>query len=155
MHVPEALTHLGNCYRYGKLGLVKSAKKAVRLYARAAELGDTEATMFLGVSHHNGDGVKLNTRKAAKFYHMAADRGQTKALVLLGELMYQNKDFSESVRFFGLAAARGSPSAPYSLAGHYQYGKGVPKDLDEARRLFALAAARGWEEAEEALAKLG
>ena len=155
MHVPEAMTQLGRYYQYGKLGLVKSEKKAMRLYARAAELGDTEATMFLGFLHQNGDGVKLNTRKAAKFYQMAADGGQTKAMVFLGWLMHQKKDFSESARLFGLAAARGSPFALYCLGDHYQYGKGVPKDLDEARRLFALAAAKGCTEAEEALAKLG
>ena len=156
MGVPEAITSLGNTYRDGKLGLVKSAKKAARLYERAAELGDVDAMTNLGTLYGFGNGVKMNKKKAAKLYRMAADAGHTSALVLLGGLMHQKKDFSESVRLFGLAAARGSSIALYNLADIYQYGKGVPKDLDEARRLFVLAAAKGRTEAEtRLLAMLG
>ena len=33
--VPEAITFLGNAYRYGELELVKSDKKAAKIYKRA------------------------------------------------------------------------------------------------------------------------
>ena len=45
--VPEAITHLGNAYREGRFGLVKSYKKAAKMYRRAVELGNVDAMAVL------------------------------------------------------------------------------------------------------------
>ena len=74
--VPEALNSLGLAYRGGALDLVKSGKKAVKLFKRAVELGDVEAMMNLGNQYEWGDGVKQNTIKAIQLYRMASDRGE-------------------------------------------------------------------------------
>ena len=46
--VPEAISFLGSAYHHGLYGLVKSAKKAAKIYRRAVELGDVDAMVFLG-----------------------------------------------------------------------------------------------------------
>ena len=47
--VPEAITFLGDAYRNGLLGLVKSDKKAAKIWKRAVELGSVDAMVHLGI----------------------------------------------------------------------------------------------------------
>ena len=164
MQVPEAMTQLGGHYCDGKLGLVKSGKRAARLYERAVELGDVEAMSNLGTLYATGNGVKLSKKKSANFYRMAADAGNTAAQYNLGTRSYNAGDFSEAMRLYGLAAAQGHTNSEYELAVCYETGRGVPVNfgeaaplcahLDEAKRLYALAAAKGHERAKSMLANL-
>ena len=163
MDVPEALTSLGLYYRDGQYGLVKSATKAVKLFERAVELGNVNAMTWLGFAYEIGEGVKLSKKKASKFYRMAADRRHAAARCNLGILRYENANFDQAVRLFGLAAAQGLTHAEYMLGLCLEHGLGVPTkdsstkqgDLDEAKRLYALAAAKGYEQAKDRLANLG
>ena len=79
--VPEAITQLGSAYRAGSYGLVKSSKKAAKLYKRAVELGDVDAMVHLGNLYVDTTptGIKLDRKKAARLYRMAADRGHIAA----------------------------------------------------------------------------
>ncbi|KAH8072551.1 hypothetical protein JL720_11116 [Aureococcus anophagefferens] len=82
--VPEAITFLGNAYRLGRLGLVKSDKKAAKIYRRAVELGNVDSMVFLGELFKDGLGVKLDKKKAERLYRMAADRGDVVAQCKIG-----------------------------------------------------------------------
>jgi hypothetical protein len=53
--VPEAITFLGSAYRRGGLGLVKSDKKAAKIYRRAVELGNVDAMLKLYEAQANGE----------------------------------------------------------------------------------------------------
>jgi hypothetical protein len=66
--VPEAITHLAESYRDGTLGLVKSMKKAAKLYKRAVELGDVSAMLALGLFYAKGQGVKSDMKKARQLW---------------------------------------------------------------------------------------
>jgi len=140
--VPEALNSLGLAYRGGALDLVKSGKKAVKLFKRAVELGDVEAMMNLGNQYEWGDGVKQNTIKAIQLYRMASDRGDARAQCFLGCILREMGDYEEAVKFFRLSADQGFADSEYDLACCYAHGQGLDVDLDEAERLMRRAAAK-------------
>ena len=79
--VPEAICELGYVYQFGWHGVVRSGKKAEKLYKRAVELGNVDAMWFLGYLYADTapTGIKLDRKKAARLYRMAADRGHIAA----------------------------------------------------------------------------
>ena len=143
--VPEAITALAVCYRDGDYGLVKSAKKAAKLYKRAVELGDVKAMTSLGVYYKNGRGVKMDEAKAKQLYRMAADRGDYIAQMNLGGLLLSEKNDDEAYRWFLLAAQQGFTAAELQVGIAHCNGWGVAKDYAEAKRWFLRAAAKGCE----------
>ena len=156
-NVPEAIKDMGDSYFYGKLGLVKSPKKAVRLYERAIDLGDVSAMYFLALLYSEGaTGVKLDKKKAAHLLRMAADRGYAKAQCKLSALHANTvpRDIDEAVRLCRLAAAQGLTEAQFNLAIVHATGDGVTRNLEEAMRLLLLCAAKGHSGADEQLAEV-
>lgn len=151
--VPEAINYLGNVYRDGDLGL-KSAKKAVKLYKRAFELGDVIATLNLGYAYHLGEGVKRNEKKGVQLYRMAANRGCARAQANLADaLLQQGSDESEreAFEYYMLSAAQGFTDAIYMVARCYLNGTGTEVDFVEGKRWLERAAAKGDKEAIRAL----
>ena len=152
--VPEAVHKLGDWYLYGRLGLKKSGKKAVRLYQRASDAGMVDAMLDLGRLYDSGNGderpVRLDKTKALELFRKAADTGSAKgqyhiALCLMGAPEYPETDEEkkkESFRFMKLSADQGMVAAQMLLARMYLIGFAVDTDLVEARRLCELAAAR-------------
>jgi hypothetical protein len=152
--VPEAITHLGHAYRGGHFGLVKSDKKAAKIYRRAVELGNVVAMTSLGALHNLGSGVKLDKKKAEELYRMAADRGDVFGQINLGSLLYSEKKFEEAFRYYALAADQGHTRGEHNLGCFYRDGTGTEVDLGKARYWFERAAAKGHERAKAILADL-
>ena len=152
--VPEAIASLGTAYQYGRLGLVKNAKKAAKIYRRAVELGAVDAMNNLGTLYENGSGVKLDKKKAERLYRMAADRGEADAQDNLGAFLHSEKKFEEAVRYFMLSADQGYTHAETNLGCCYGDGTGTEVDLSKARYWLERAAAKGNERAKAILAHL-
>jgi TPR repeat protein len=154
--VPEAITCLGEAYYGGGMGLVKSDKKAAKIWKRAVELGYTHAMVFLGLMYQGGSGVKLDKKKAERLYRAAADRGYAYGQTNLGLLLYSEEKFEEAFRYFALAADQGHAHAENSLGICYEVGlgTGTEVDLGKARYWFERAAAKGYERATWNLARL-
>ena len=152
--MPEAISCLGSAYYYGHYGLVKSYKKAAKIYRRAVELGEVRATNGLGLLYKNGSGVKLDKKKAERLYRMAADRGDAVAQSKLAFLLHSEERFEEAFRYYALAANQGDAFAENNLGCCYYYGNGTEVDLGKARYWLERAAAKGNELAEEALTGL-
>jgi len=152
--VPEAITNLGCAYRRGRLGLVKSDKKAAKIWKRAVELGDVEAMRDLGFMYETGSGVKLDKKKAERLFRMAADRGDAVAQNNLGSLLYSEKNYEEAFRYHSLAAGQGYTPGENNLGCCYRHGEGTEVDLGKARYWFERAAAKGFEIATRNLARL-
>jgi TPR repeat protein len=152
--VPEAITCLGIAYREGRLGLVKSDKKAAKIWKRAVELGDVEAMRYLGEMYRKGLGVKLDKKKAERLFRMAADRGDACAQSSLGLLLHSEEKHEEAFRYVALAADQGRTSAELNLGVCYRDGEGTEVDLGKARYWFERAAAKGSEQATKNLADL-
>ncbi|EGB02368.1 hypothetical protein AURANDRAFT_17073, partial [Aureococcus anophagefferens] len=130
---------LGDAYRRGRYGLVKSEKKAAKIYRRAVELGNVDAMIHLGLLYENGSGVKLDKKKAMKLYRAAADRGDAVAQFDLGVLLESEKKFEESIRYYALSADQGDTDAEYCLGLCYRDGRGTEVDLGKARYWFERA----------------
>jgi hypothetical protein len=152
--VPEAITFLGNAYRLGRYGLVKSDKKAAKIWKRAVELGNVDAMRFLAEFYNHGRGVKLDKKKAMQLFRMAADRGSAVAQNILGKLLHSEEKFEESFRYYALAADQGLTAAELVLGCRYLDGEGTEVDLGKARYWLERAAAKGVESAIELLAAL-
>ena len=152
--VPEAIRFLGNAYRCGQYGLVKSDKKAAKIWKRAVELGDVEAMKHLGELYRDGLGVKLDKKKALQLFRMAADRGDAFAQSNLGALLHSEKKVEEAFRYFVLAADQGYAFGEYNLGCCYRDGESTEVDLGKARYWFERAAAKGHETAISELARL-
>ena len=165
---------LGIAYRGGDLGLVKSGKKAAKIFKRAAELGNLSATLNLATLYLYGDGVKLNTAKAMQLFRLVGDRGhgRTPALaqVTIGQICEDSSRHDEALHWYKMAAEQGYTDAESSVGRlilkHCQIQKqrrddeavqgaaGEAEDaaaIDEARRWLRRAAAKGHEGAISAL----
>lgn len=77
--IPEAITDLGSCYGKGKV-TDKNNKKAMRLYLKAALLGDMLALTNIAWFYETGTGVKKNTDIAYHLYKTAAEAGEKHAI---------------------------------------------------------------------------
>ena len=157
--VPEAMNELGEAYvdrKFAKsLRLVLSAKRAVKLWEKAAQLGNAEAMYNLAFSFEKGRGVKLNLKKAMHFYRMSADMGDAVSQKRLGVLLCNLKNFEEGFRYVKLSAEQGWTPGERELGWCYELGDGVDADVQEAKHWFMRAAAKGDEEAKAKLAELG
>ena len=152
--VPEAITFLGIAYREGRYGLMKSDKKAAKIWKRAVELGDVDAMVFLGRLYYFGRDVKRDKKKAERLYRAAADRGDVFGQANLAYLLESEVRFEEALRYYALAADQGLTTGEYNLGCVYENGRGTEVDLGKARYWFERAAAKGHEKATEALAEL-
>ena len=151
--VPEAITELGDLYRDGSNGLVKSMKKSAKFYKRAVELGNVEAMANLGNQYLRGEGVKLDRKKAMELFRMAQNRGHAYASCALANLV-EKDDCLEAFRLYKFAAERGHAIGCYSVGRCYDIGQGTEEDLDEAKRWYERAAANGYEPSRDRLAAL-
>ena len=156
--VAEAMNCLGKLYSQHKLArdfdLVRSAKRAVRLWEKAMELGNVGAMYHLAVAYEDGDGVKLNKKKAMHFYRMAADRGCALSQTCLAEMLCESGNIKEAFRYIQLSAEQGFTVGELSLGECYWKGNSVKIDIDEARLWFMRAAGKGNERAKEHLAQI-
>ena len=143
--VPESFAQLGHCYENGDRGLVKSAKKAAKLYKRGAELGNVNAMTSLAGLHMTGDGVKLDMKKAERLYRTAAEGGDPRALCCLGQFLGD-----AGLDFLKLSASHGYTGAERSL-GCFYFADSAQQDTIQGIRWCARAAAKGDGEAKASI----
>jgi TPR repeat protein len=152
--VPEAISFLGNAYRRGLYGLVKSNKKAAKIWKRGVELGNVEAMINLGMLYEHGSGVKIDKKKAARLYRSAADRGDAVAQCNWAFLLDAEEKHEEAFRYYALSADQGYTRAEHNFGCRYANGEGTEVDVGKARYWFERAAAKGDEDATRNLALL-
>ena len=141
-------------YFHGLLGVVKSSKKAAKIYKRAVELGNVDAMVNLGCMYANGDGVKLDNKKATQLYRMAAVRGHAIAQKNLAQHLLRDGKREEGFKLLRLAAEQGLTLAETLVGACFVKGDGVPANLEEARRWLGRAAAKGDQNATRLLQRL-
>ena len=151
---PAAIHLLAGAYLNGYLGVVKSAKKALKLFNKASALGYAEATFALSRMYLYGDGVDLDKEKWMQLWRLAADQGDAKAQCSTANCLHEIGNFEEAFLYCKLAAEQGHTNAEYMFATFYIYGKGVECDIEEGRRWCARAAAKGQEAARNLLEDL-
>jgi TPR repeat protein len=121
-------------------------RKDARLYKLAADRGDADAQVHLGLFHTQGrGGLPKDDREAARLFKLAADQGHAAAQCFLGVFYAQGRgglpnNEREATRLFKLAASKGDALAQRNLGVFFAHGRGgLPQDELEAARLFKLA----------------
>ncbi|KAH3758834.1 protein kinase [Pelomyxa schiedti] len=121
--------------------------KAISLYERAADAGDTRAMHSLAVHYYTGEGVNKDLSKAVSLFQGAADGGDMHATFKLGMCYYRGegvgKDMSKAITLITRAAEGGVAEAMTILGKSYTLGTGVGKDISKAVAWHQRAADAG------------
>lgn len=128
-------------------------RKAVEL-REAAEAGDAEAQLNLGVCYANGTGVSQDLDQAALWFRKAAEQGHVKGQFALGHCYTYGdgvpKDMMQAAEWFRKAAEQGHADAQSSLgliysdcAEVYADCEGITEDIPQAVAWFRRAAVQG------------
>jgi TPR repeat protein len=110
---------------------------AVRFYKEAAELGNDQAQLRLGILYRQRKGVQEEFRNKSRF-----SLGKTAF-----DFLFSSKMDQESFRWLDAAAEQGSAEAQYYLAQFHEQGIGVTKDLKQANTLYTQAKEAGFDSA--------
>jgi TPR repeat protein len=142
---PADLVALGIRY-YEANGVPLNRGRGAKLIARAAELGDATAQLYLArIYTTQGNGVVGNLEIAVGWFTEAAEQGDLESQNYLGMLYASGqgveKDYEASLLWLRRAADKGYANAQANLAVMYSEGHGVEKDPVEAERWFRAAAA--------------
>ena len=71
---PQSICYLASFYSFGEGGVDCNIDEAVRLWKKAAELGDKEAQFTLGNLYYDGEYVEQNREEAIKWYRKSASQ---------------------------------------------------------------------------------
>ena len=133
--------------------------EALQDWQRAADAGDANGALYIGVLYDTGLGVRQNYRHAMEWYKRAAEAGNAVAAFNVGVLYDAGlavvKDPGQAATWYAFAAKRDFPRAAYNLAMLYESGTGVRRDKARAMALYRQAASLGVSAARDHLAALG
>ena len=109
----------------------------------AAQTGDSDAMVQLGLMYQNGEEVKKNPEYAFKLFLNAAAQGAKEGQNQLGCCYHDgigtvvNKE--KALYWFTKAAEQGDTDAQIHMGDMYSSGDGIPKDLDKAIKWYKKA----------------
>lgn len=133
-------------YRQGK-GVPTDFKEAADCFRKAGDAGNSVSAMTLGIMYMHGHGVEKNLEASNQLIKQLANQGFLPAQVALGRLYNQGLkkekilvDYTESAKWYLMAAKQGKIEAQMALAGYYYKGLGVTKDLVSAYAWSYIAA---------------
>jgi TPR repeat protein len=113
----------------------------------AAEQGNADAQVSLGLMYASGTSVRQDDAEALKWFRKAAEQGHANAQYSLGLSYYEGKGVSgddlEARKWFQKAAEQGHVAAQNNLGAMYRMGTGVKPDYAQARQWFRKAADQG------------
>lgn len=168
------------CYHLGKLylegagaELAANETRAFELFHQGADMGDTNAMIWLAECYNTGTGTPHNEPDiptACRWIRAAADAGNARAQNYLGDQYLSGQGFvaanaEEGFRWYTKACNQGDAEGQYNVGMCYLHGVGVgvstnnctnaaERNVTIARRYFELAAAQNFTLAVEELANL-
>ena len=132
---------------------------ALEDWQQAADAGDGQAALYIGLMNDLGRGVAQDAAMARSWYERAAGLGNAVAMFNVGVLFDSGtgveRDRALAAEWYRKAAAIGMPRAAYALGLMHQAGDGVAADPKLARQYFRQALAGGVTAARSHLAALG
>jgi TPR repeat protein len=133
---------------------VRSPLGADLALAAAAEGGDVQAQLRLGLAYMKGNGVERDSAAGLKWIEQAAEQDYADAQYTLGTIHQSGRgalqNFPLAFKWYELAAQQNHAEAQYSLGMMYRAGQGIAIDKSKAYVWFNLAAAQGHERARDA-----
>ena len=138
---------LGKNYSIGE-GVSENKEKAIEWYRRAAEQGDSEHQMALGLALcWDGEALSSNFTEGFNWILKAAERGHLGAQYFVaaqyatGENI--QRDPYKAVEWYQRLAEVGHPEAQYNLAIMYLEADGICQDIEEFKRWLTRSAENG------------
>jgi len=98
---PQSICYLAGFYEHGVAGIECNTDEAVRLWKKAAKLGDKEAPFILGNLYYEGLYVEQDKKEAVLWYRMSAQRLNLKAIKRMKELGEWIFSDNENDEWFG------------------------------------------------------
>lgn len=96
-----------------------NAKKAAKLFLRAAKKGHTEAQRNIALCYSKGEGVDQSDEEAVKWFKHSAEGGDVESQFQLGCSYYEGKglpvDITQAEKWLSLAAQNNHIGANYTL----------------------------------------
>eukprot|EP00929_Paragymnodinium_shiwhaense_P107327 TRINITY_DN73420_c0_g1_i1.p1 TRINITY_DN73420_c0_g1~~TRINITY_DN73420_c0_g1_i1.p1 ORF type:complete len:946 (-),score=231.31 TRINITY_DN73420_c0_g1_i1:58-2895(-) len=125
----------------------------------AAEVGDVEAQMQLGVAYMTANGVRRDSQAALRWLRKAAESEFPPAQNCIGSLLSEGadgvaEDKEEAFKWFQRAAANGDVEGQYNLASSYWDAAGVERNVVEAVKWLERASEQGLGQAQFQLGML-
>ena len=128
----KAIFNLGGSYCQGRFGLTQDHAKALKLFHRAAELGDAGANYSIGIAHQRGDFVEIDDKKARHYYELAAIGGYVTARHNLGCLEGNAGNIIRALKHWMIAAKDGDFASLQKVKRLYSEGHATEDDYTEA-----------------------
>ncbi len=127
--------------------------KGVALLRKAAELGNANAQMNLGLCYYMGTFLEKDATKAVEWLNKAAEQDMPLAQFVLGGCYFAGigveKDEDKAVEYITKAAEQGLPQAQYTLGDwNYVGSNGFKKDSSKAAEWYKKAAEQGFPQAQ-------
>jgi len=128
-------------------------------WQQAADQGDGQAALYIGLMNDLGRGVAQDAAMARSWYERAASLGNAVAMFNVGVLFDSGtgveRDRALAAEWYRKAASKGMPRAAYALGLMHEAGDGVTADETLAKQYFRQALAGGVTAARSHLAALG
>lgn len=141
-----ALNNLGSLYFSG-IGVDKSAGKAIALFKKASDLGNSEASVNLAFIYISGNGTYKDYNEALDLFEKAAEEKNPTAMFMVGYAYYKgfgySKDYRKAFEMIKEASASKYDAAQYITGLMYLKGEGVAKNYGNAVRYLRNSAAQG------------
>nr|WP_158217331.1 tetratricopeptide repeat protein [Microbulbifer agarilyticus] len=136
-------------YQYGEMlvngrGVERDYPEAYRLLSESANSGHADAQFVLGTMRKNTwGGVEKDHAESMRWLNKSYEQGNMNAALGLA-VSYTSgrdmeRDYEKSFSLYLEAAWSGLLTAQGKVAGHYYYGKGVPKDYVRAYAWYKVS----------------
>ena len=132
-----AIYNQGCDYNLGSNGLPRDHTKALELWYRSAELGNSKALCGIGVAYQKGRGVEVDIKKAKHYYELASMMGNEVARHNLGireEL--DNCNMDRALKHFIIAVRSGHSESLKCIQDLYTDGHTSKEDYTKALKLY-------------------
>lgn len=139
-----SLVNLGHRYHYDECNY----SEAMKLYLRAYELGNYNATVDIGLLYENGYGVPKNVKEAKKWYSIGVNNDIPYAFYNYAVCLFRDEDkYKEAMEYYLKADSLGVVQAANSIGVMYNDGIGVEQNYKIAKEWFLKAAKNNDEQA--------
>ena len=128
----EAITHLGNKYYHGELGLTKDVLRAIELWTRAAELGSLGAHYSLGTVYYDGDGVEEDKQRGIRHWQQAAMKGYVLSRHNLGVVEYEEVKYEIAAQHWMISAKMGYEKSLSAIQEMFKEGHATKAQYAES-----------------------
>ena len=131
----EAFHDMGFCCSRGD-GLPQNQAKALELWHRAGELGNTSSYSCIGHIYESGDGVERDKKQAIKYFELAAMGGNVVARHNLGSMEGQKGNHDMALKHYLIAVKDGSGRSLEIIKLMYKNGDATKEDYTKALRSY-------------------